>query len=110
MPRRGRPFIGSRRRARSPGARAGADRRALLLRLVRQGRGVDAVAEPGRRRAVIEDVAEVPAAARALQLDALHAERVVLELDHVALRVGRPEARPAGAGLELLVGAEQLQA
>src|SRR6185369_6606584 len=67
---------------------------------------VDAVALAGRRRAVVEHVPEVAAAARAVHLVARHAERVVLaDLD--AARLDRlPEARPAGAALELRARAE----
>src|SRR5882724_5301176 len=52
-------------------------RRPSLDQLLLQGDPVDAVAHPGRRRAVGEDVAEVAAAARAMHLVALHAIAVV---------------------------------
>ena len=73
-----------------------------------QRAGVDAVAQAGRVRAVVEDVAEVAAAALADDLGAAHEEAVVGPgLDRVVVhRV--EEARPAGAGVELGVGAEQL--
>ena len=67
---------------------------------------VDAVAQAARvARAVVEDVAEVAAAAAADDLGAAHEQRVVrARLDRGGDgRLG--EARPAGAGVELGVGA-----
>src|SRR5438309_4085605 len=71
---------------------------------------VDAVALAGWRGAVLEDVAQMAAAAAAVHLHPLHAvARIPLRGD--GARVGRArEARPAGAALELVVGAEQLRA
>src|SRR4051795_13369267 len=71
---------------------------------------VDAPALPGRARAVVEHVAEVRAAAAAQHLRAGHPVGVVLaRLDRLGdRRLG--EARPAGAGVELRVRAEQLVA
>src|SRR4051794_30061335 len=82
--------------------------RSLLVELERAA--VDAVADPCRVRAVVEHVAQVPAAARAQHLGASHAvAHVALGLHGVAL--GRlVEARPARAGRELRVRAEQLGA
>src|SRR6266540_4325875 len=68
---------------------------------------VHAVAQPRRRRAVLEDVAEVPVAAGAADLDAAHAVRVVDPLRHRVGGDGVRERRPAGAGLELLARAEE---
>src|SRR5205085_6840416 len=81
----------------------------LLLREV-EGDGVHAVPLSRRRRAVVEDVSEVRAAAGAVDLDAVHPVAVVVdELDVLPVdRLG--EARPSGAGLELRVRREQLAA
>ena len=75
-----------------------------------QRAAVDAVAQAGRVRAVVEDVAQVAAAALADDLGALHEEAVVGPgLDRLVVhRV--EEARPAGAGVELGVRVEQLRA
>src|SRR3989454_472900 len=72
-----------------------------------QRRGVDAVAQARRRRAVVEQVAQVGIRVRRADLGAHHEERPVrLLLDVLGLeRLG--EARPAGAGLELVERAEQ---
>ena len=68
---------------------------------------VDAVAQARRRRAVRKDVAEMAVAARAADLDAAHAVRAILELDHGLWR-GRLEiARPAAAAVEFAVGAKE---
>src|SRR5215813_9990105 len=79
--------------------------RSTLVELER--RGVDAVALPGRLRAVVEDVPEVRVAPRAVHLGPAHEEaRVLLGLDR--LRRGRLEVRrPAGAGVELVIRAEE---
>src|SRR5581483_326046 len=63
--------------------------------------------QPGRLRAVIEDVAEVRAAAAALDLGADHAVARVLDLGDGVLVERLPEARPAGARLELGLGREE---
>src|ERR1700749_1401087 len=89
------------------GGRRGLGRRCWLEG--QRGR-VDAVALAGRARPVAEDVAEVPAAAAAQDLGAAHEHAVVrAQLDRAGH--GRlVEARPAGAGVELGVRAEQLVA
>src|SRR4051812_27760762 len=69
---------------------------------------VDAVARSGRLRTVVEDVAEVAAAAPAMHLGAEHAVGPVLGLADIALD-RLVEARPSGAALELGVGGEQRQ-
>ena len=67
---------------------------------------VDAVAQAGRRRAVVEHVAEMAAAAAAMHLVARHAMAGVgVALDRARQRI--VEARPAGAALEFLLGDEQ---
>src|SRR5215207_6244709 len=83
----------------------------LLLLIQRQGAAVDAVALAALvGRTVVEDVAEVGVAVLADDLGAAHEEAVVRpQLD--VLEVGRlGEAGPAGAGVELGVGGEQLGA
>src|SRR5215211_474503 len=83
----------------------------LLLGLVQvQRTGIEAVALAGGLGAVVEDVAQVAAAAGADDLRALHEEASVGSQLH-RVRLGRlPERGPAGAGVELCVGAEQLLA
>src|SRR5215472_6944825 len=67
---------------------------------------VHAVAEPGRRRSVVEDVAQVPTAAAAVHLGADHEEAPVLGRLH-GVRQRGIEARPAGPALELRLGGEE---
>src|SRR5580693_3754815 len=58
------------------------------------------------RRAVVEDVAEMAAAAAAVHLGAHHAPAAVARgIDRARLRI--VETRPAGAALELLLRGEQ---
>src|SRR5215470_532726 len=80
--------------------------RALALVELERG-GVDAIALPGRLGPVVEDVPEVRIAPRAVHLGPAHEEaRVLLGLDR--LRRGRLEVRrPAGAGVELVIRAEE---
>src|SRR3954471_22394678 len=81
--------------------------RAPSLRLEVHGDAVDAVAQVRRRRAVLEHVTEVAAAAAAVHLGADHAVAAVGRgLDRARNRI--VEARPAGAALELLLRCEQL--
>src|SRR6185503_14261852 len=79
-----------------------------LLELER--RGVHAVAQARGLGAVVEDVPEVRVATRAQHLGALREPAVVLLLRDVLLRHRLEEARPAGAGVELGLGAEERQA
>src|SRR5579885_3627280 len=72
-----------------------------------QSRAVDAIARPGRLRAVGEDVAKMRLAFGAAHLGAAHEQGSVLVLAHRFPLRGRIEARPAGAGLVFRVGAEQ---
>src|SRR4051794_16749830 len=73
-----------------------------------QREAVHAVAQAGGLRAIIEDVAEMAAAAAAVDLGAQHAESAVLGLaDRVVERL--VEARPAGATLEFGLGRKQRQ-
>src|SRR5438477_7996220 len=78
-----------------------------LIRLEVHRNAVDAVAQVRRRRAVVEHMAEMAAAAAAMHLGAHHA------VGTVARGLGRArsrivEARPAGAALELHFRREQL--
>ena len=71
-------------------------------------RAVHAVALAGGRRAVVEDVAEMAAAAPAMHLGPNHEQAAVLaRADSVRERCG--EARPAGAAVELRRRREQRQ-
>src|SRR4029077_17264866 len=71
---------------------------------------VDAVALAGGCRAVLEDVSEVRPAAPAGHLGAHHAVAAIgVQVDRVRDRRLR-EAPPAGAGVELGVGPEELGA
>src|SRR5438093_12967400 len=122
-PSRGATFESEMNRALSPRARGAAPtlrsapaRRAprpllllALLRDERHRRRVHAVAQAGRRGAVVEDMAEMSAAARARHLVAHHAETAVDGGLHMGLRDRGPEARPAGSGFELGGGVEQLE-
>src|SRR5947208_3635043 len=90
---------------RGPGPSTGAAALLLAVAVELEGAAVDAVAEPGRVRPVLEDVAQMAAAARAQHLGADHAvAHVALGLDGLVAR-RRVEARPARARLELRVGA-----
>src|SRR5690606_38492266 len=71
-----------------------------------EGDAVDAIAQAGGRRAVLEDMALVAAAIGAVHLDALHAQCVVDRGAQGPVDEGI-EARPAGAALELGVGGEE---
>src|SRR5580658_5352245 len=84
-------------------------RPARSLRLEVHRHAADAIAQMRRRRAVLEDVAEVAAAAAAMHFGAHHAVVAVGRgLDRPGDRI--VEARPAGAALEFLLGDEQLLA
>src|ERR1700733_14711715 len=78
----------------------------VSLRLEFHGDAVDAIAQMGRRRAVVEDVAEMAAAAVAMHLGADHAVAAIGRgFDRAVDRI--VEARPAGAALELRLRHEQ---
>src|SRR5262249_41299225 len=72
-----------------------------------QGGGVDAVAQPGRRRAVVEDVPQVGVAAAAGHLGPPHQPGVVLVRLDDAVGGRLPEAGPTGPGGDLGGGVEQ---
>ena len=69
---------------------------------------VNAVAQTGRFRTVVEDMAEMAAAAAAVHLGAQHAVGAVLGLADIAFD-RLIEARPAGAALEFRLRGEQRQ-
>ena len=71
-----------------------------------QRHAVDAVAQPGWRRTILEDVAEMAAAAIAVDLDTAHEEAVVGRRPHRAFE-RRKEARPPCPAFELPVGNKQ---
>src|SRR5438045_2590683 len=79
-----------------------------LFLIESQCRRVHAVAQSGGLGAVREDVAQMAFAAGTEHLGAPHAVTVVGYLFHRALGEGLIEAGPAGAGLKLRLGAEQL--
>src|ERR1700678_4262287 len=73
-----------------------------------QGEAVHAVAQPGRLRPVVENVAEMTAAAAAVTFGPQHPEGPVFSLaDGVFERLIK--ARPAGAALEFRLRGEQRQ-
>src|SRR4051794_36188899 len=83
-------------------------RRRRCRRMEHQRKTVDAIAQARGLRAVVEDVAEMAAAAAAMHFGAQHAKGAVLDLaDGIFDRL--VEARPAGAALELGVGGKQRQ-
>ena len=89
----------------------GVVRVAFLLELLpgdkADGGGIDAVAQTGGSGAVIEDVAEVGIALRRADLGAVHAVGGIGFFGD-GRGVDRPgEAGPAGAGIELVGGAEE---
>src|SRR5438034_4327288 len=66
-----------------------------------EGRGVDAIPEPGRLGAVVEHVSQVRTAVRALDLGPPHEQAAIFFVPHAPFLGGRPEARPARPGIEL---------
>src|SRR5580704_12166311 len=77
-------------------------------RVKQQREAIHAIAQAGRLRTIVEDVAEMAAAAAAVNFGTQHAEGTVLRLAHGILE-RLVEARPAGAAFELGVGGEQRQ-
>src|SRR5918912_553488 len=75
------------------------------LRLERKRGRVHAVAQAGRRRAIVEHVTEMRVAGGAEHFRAAHEQALVLFLAYVFLRDRGPEARPAGARFEILIRA-----
>src|SRR5579862_8021316 len=68
---------------------------------------VHAVAQAGRLGTVVEDMAKVRATTGADHLGAVHTVAVIGASENPILGDGRPEARPAGARIELLIRAEE---
>ena len=98
-----------RRRQEQEGTATSSSRMRTLLRAGRlecQSRPVRAVAFARGLRAVGKDVAQMAAAAAAVDLDAPHAQRAVFLRSHRPLD-RREEARPPAPALELRVGREQ---
>src|SRR6266446_4291727 len=81
---------------------------ALLLREELQGGAVHAIPQAGRLGPIVEHVAQVPAAAPAVNLRARHEETPVGRGPDGPID-RRPKARPAGAAVELRVRLEQGQ-
>ena len=80
------------------------------LRLELQRQSVHAVAATrSAGRAVVEQVAEMSAAAAAMDFVAIHAERRVVVHGDGGVGQWLPETRPAGAAVELGLAVEQLQ-
>src|SRR5580658_6807786 len=71
--------------------------------------GVEAVAQPGGRRAILEDMAEMGVAAGADNLGANHAVAAVGDGLDIFRRDGLKEAGPAGAGIKFRAGGKQRQ-
>src|SRR3954469_8603068 len=91
----------------APGSMTEPDAPQGLFGFELQRRGIDAVAQARRPRAVGEDMTEMAAALGAQHLGADHAVTDVPLLIDMALGGGLGEARPAAAGIELRVGLEQ---
>src|SRR3954451_5791979 len=72
-----------------------------------QRRGIDAVTQARRPRAVGEDMAEMAAALGAQHLSTDHAVADVPLLVDIAPEAGVGEDRPAAAGIDLRAGLEQ---
>ena len=78
----------------------------LPARMKGQREAVHAVSHSGRRRAVGKQVAQVPAASRAMNLSPGHAETVIARRPDRMLE-RRPETRPSGTAFELRVRRKQ---
>ena len=98
--------LAARQACRVLGERVGGQR-ALVVELERGG--IQAVTQAGGLGAVLEDVAEVRAAAGAVDLVAHHAVAGIALGAHVHRIDGRVEAGPAGAGVELVLAREERQ-
>src|SRR6185295_17029199 len=93
-------FAGYRARA-TPGSGLGVRRKA-------QRHAVDAIAQPGRRRAVVEDMPEMTAATPAMHLGARQQQHVV-GTPPQRVRERPVKARPAGAAVIFRLRREQGQ-
>ena len=81
----------------------------MLLLFELQRCGIDAIAQAGRFGAVLEDVPEMGAAAGAMDLGAAREQAIVFFGADVIFDDRLKEARPAGAGIKLGVGTEQVK-
>lgn len=81
--------------------------RGPLFSLELQGRGIDAEPLPGRLRAVLKDMAQMPSADLAIDLGTGHAVGAVLPVPYIIVKGRAHKAGPAGAGIELVIGPEQ---
>ena len=81
----------------------------LVLGVELQRGAVEAEAQSRRLRAVVKHMAKMRGAARAIDLDALHAVRVVFMSQHMLDVEGLEEARPTRARVELVRAGEQRQ-
>ena len=79
----------------------------LLDRDEAERRRVDAVAQPRRRRPVVEDVTQVGVAVLGAHLGPRREQLAILATDDVFVLERPREARPAGARVELVEGAEE---
>src|ERR1700680_4375230 len=76
--------------------------------LERHGDAVHAIAKTGRGRSIVEHMAEMSAAAVAVDLGPLHRQKRVVRGADGAIE-GLPEARPTGPAVELGLGGKQGQ-
>src|SRR6185312_212286 len=90
--------------------RYGRNRSSRLFGLERQRCRVEAVAQAGRRRPILEDMAEMGFAAAAQDFGAGHEEAAVGFGCHALGADRRREARPARARIEFRAGIEQFLA
>jgi len=97
---------GTGNRGQSASAALGLYRVLLARRLEGQSDAVDAVAQSGGRRTVLEHVAEMPAAAAAVHLGARHAEAAV-DGGRDGTLEGLKKTRPAGAAFKFTPGREE---
>src|SRR4051812_26885821 len=77
-------------------------------RMKHQAEAVDAIAQTGRLRSIVEDMTEMATAAAAMHFGPRHPKSAVLGLADIALD-RLIEARPAGATLEFGLRGEQRQ-
>src|SRR5688572_31630862 len=70
--------------------------------------GIDAIAQARGRGAVLEHVPEMRATMAAYHFGAPHGQRRIVLGRNVVARSGPREARPSGAGVELVIRAEEL--
>ncbi len=81
-----------------------------LFRLEIQRDTVDTVTQPGRPRAVGEDMAQMAVTGGAAHLNAVHAVAMIMMFGNRIRRGWRCEARPTGTAVEFFIGPEQQRA